>query len=146
VRADVKVYFPPRNRVLGFFDALGLVGILGFFVARFIPIAKAPFWGCILRQTTGWPCLGCGLTRVADRFSHGNIAGAWLANPLGTIFAAVFLVISLWTLLHLIFKVPTPEVVLTEKQARFAKIALAVAVLVNYAFVVVHTKFPHLLA
>lgn len=142
----MKVYFPPRNRVLGYFDALGLVGILGFAVARFIPIAKLPFWGCMLRQATGWPCLGCGLTRVADRFSHGNIVGAWSANPLGTLAAAAFAVIAIWTVLHLAFKVPTPEVVLTDREARNVKIAVVVAVLVNYAFVVVNTKFPHLLA
>ena len=142
----MKLYFPPRNRVVTYFDALGLVGIAGFLVARFVPVAKLPFWGCILRQTTGWPCLGCGLTRVADRFSHGNFAGAWSANPLGTVFAAVFLVLSLWTILHLAFKVPTPELVVSDKESRNLKIALAVAVVVNYAFVVVHTKFPHLLA
>lgn len=142
----MKVYFPPRNRVFTFFDALGLVGIVGFLVARFVPIAKLPFWGCILRQTTGWPCLGCGLTRVADRFSHGNIAGAWSANPLGTLAAAAFFVVAVWTILHLAFKVPTPSVRVSDKEARNLKIALAVAVLVNYAFVVVHTKFPHLLA
>lgn len=142
----MKVYFPPRNRVLGFFDALGLVGIVGLLVARFVPIAKLPFWGCVLRQSTGWPCLGCGLTRVADRFSHGNIAGAWQANPLGTIAAALFAIIAVWTVLHLAFKVPTPEILLTDREARNVKIAVVVAVLVNYAFVVVQTRFPHLLA
>lgn len=142
----MKVYFPPRNRVVGFFDALGLVGILGFFIARFIPIAKLPFWGCVLRQSTGWPCLGCGLTRVADRFSHGNLVGAWSANPLGAIAAALFLVISVWTVLHLLFKVPTPEIFVSDREARYLKVAVVAAVLVNYAFMVVHTKFPHLLA
>lgn len=142
----MKVFFPPRNRVLGYFDALGLVGVVGFAVARWVPVAKLPFWGCVLRQTTGWPCLGCGLTRVADRFSHGNIVGAWSANPLGAILAALFVIITVWTVLHLAFKVPTPEVVLTTREVRAVKIAVVVAVLVNYAFVVVNTKFPHLLA
>lgn len=142
----MKLYFPPRNRDVGYFDALGLVGIVGFLVARFVPIAKLPFWGCILRQTTGWPCLGCGLTRVADRFSHGNIVGAWQANPLGTLAAAAIAVITLWTVLHLAFKVPTPHVELNNREATGVKIAVVVAVLVNYAFVVVNTKFPHLLA
>lgn len=141
----MQIRFTERTRTLGTFDAVGIVGLVGFFVARFIPVARLPFWGCVLRETTGWPCLGCGLTRVADRFSHGNLAGAWDANPLGTVGAAVFLVICIWTLLHLAFRVPTPIISFGKREALAFKILAVVLVLVNYGFVLVKAKFPYLL-
>src|SRR5690242_14355323 len=112
----MQIAWPQPNRKFGTIDAVGLVGFVGLFVARFIPVAKLiPFWGCAFRTITGWPCPGCGLTRAADRFAHLNIFGALKANPLGTFAAACFAVAVVWSALHLAFKVPTPEVELTNK-------------------------------
>jgi len=130
---------------MGALDILGMVGFGGFLVARFIPVARLPFWGCALRQTTGWPCPGCGLTRVADRMSHFNVAGAWDANPLGTVAAGVVMGMVLVTALHLGFGMPVPNVTLSKREAFALKVAIAVAATVNYAFVVVKAKFPQLL-
>lgn len=140
----MKLHWPKPNRSIGFVDALAITGAVGFLVARFIPIARLPFWGCALRKYTGWPCLGCGLTRVADRFSHGNIAGAWDANPLGTLFAAGFALCILASLLHLGLGVPVPNPEVSAREARWMRIALVAAVVVNYAYVVVRTRFPQL--
>jgi hypothetical protein len=142
----VKVHWPQPNRTPGIVDALGLCGLIGLLVARYIPVARiVPFWGCALRQETGWPCPACGLTRVADRLSHFNLAGAWDANPLGTLGALLFALAAVAMLLHLIAAVPLPEVTLTDREAKALRIALVLAVVVNYAFVVVKAKFPQLL-
>ena len=78
----MKIVVPPRNRTFGALDALGLIGLCGLLVARFIPVARLiPFWGCSFRQITGYPCPGCGLTRVADRFAHFHWLRALEANP-----------------------------------------------------------------
>lgn len=130
---------------MGWVDALGVTGALGFLVARYIPVAKLPFWGCALRRTTGWPCPGCGLTRVADRMAHFNVAGAWDANPLGTIGAALFALCMGVSALHLAFKLPVPNVTLERRDRRILQILLWLAVAVNYAFVVIKAKFPQLL-
>ena len=132
--------------MFGFVDAMGLTGAVGLLVARFIPLARLPFWGCAIRRATGWPCPGCGLTRVADRMSHFNVAGAWSANPLGTVAALMFMVAIVATVLHLVFKVPMPAATFTPREGYWARVALAVLVVVNYGFVVVHTRFPYLLA
>lgn len=132
--------------MFGFIDAMGVTGLCGLLVARFLPIAKLPFWGCAIRQTTGWPCPGCGLTRVADRMSHFNVAGAWDANPLGTVAAALFMVAIVATVLHLGFKVPLPTATLSPREWFWLRCALGVLVVVNYAFVVVKTRFPYMLA
>jgi hypothetical protein len=142
----MKVLIPPRNRRFGTVDLLGLIGIVGLLVARYIPVARIiPFWGCVLREQTGWPCLGCGLTRVADRVSHLNFAGAWDANPLGTVAALVFVVLAVAMVLHLVFAMPIPEVQFSPGEWRAVQVALPVIILVNYAWVVVKTRFPHLL-
>lgn len=127
-------------------DALGLCGLVGLLVARFIPVAKwVPFWGCPLRQNTGWPCPACGLTRVADRLSHFNLPGAWEANPLGTVAGLLFALAAVVSALHLAFGVPLPEATVSDREARALRIAVVLAVVVNYAFVVAKAKFPQLL-
>jgi hypothetical protein len=122
------------------------VGLVGLLIARYIPVAKLiPFWGCMMRRTTGWPCLGCGLTRVADRVAHFNIPGALQANPLGTVAALLFALMAVAAMLHMVFGMPIPEVELTAREWRRVRITMSVLVAVNYAFVVVQTRFPHLL-
>ena len=111
------------------------MGAIGFLVARFVPVARLPFWGCTFREMTGWPCPGCGLTRVADRISHFNFAGAWDANPLGTIAAVGFMVAIVLSALRLVFRVPLPTVRLTDGEKTAGYIALAAAVFVNWSWV-----------
>ena len=142
----MKLTLPAPNRKFGLVDGLGLAGLVGLLVARFIPVAKLiPFWGCVLRETTGWPCLGCGLTRVADRVAHLNFAGAWEANPLGTVAALAFALCTVVAVLHMVFALPIPDVQLSEREWGWVRYALPTVILVNYAYVVVKTKFPHLL-
>jgi hypothetical protein len=141
----MKLEWPQPNRSIGLVDALGIAGGVGFFVARFIPVARLPFWGCTLRKATGWPCLGCGLTRVADRFAHGNFAGAWDANPLGTICAALLALCVMGMVLHLGFRAPIPRAIVSDREARWMRIAALAAILINYGFVVIKAKFPQLL-
>ncbi|MCY1075260.1 DUF2752 domain-containing protein [Archangium lansingense] len=143
----MKVTLPKPNRTFGPADMLGLVGLVGLLIARYIPVARLiPFWGCALRETTGWPCFGCGLTRVADRVAHFNLPGAWDANPLGTLAALFFALMVVVTVLHLVFAMPIPQLHLSPTEWHRARIAAVTVILLNYAWVVVKTKFPHLLA
>jgi hypothetical protein len=141
----VTVTWPRPNRTIGFIEALALTGLTGLLIARFVPIARLPFWGCALRQHTGWPCPGCGLTRVADRIAHFNVSGAWDANPLGTVVALLFVLAILLSVLHLLFKMPLPNLVPTRREAFGLRITLAAVVLLNYGYIILKTKFPGLL-
>lgn len=134
-----------RNRRFGVLDAVGLAGLVGFAVARWVPVARLPFWGCTLRKATGWPCPGCGLTRTADRLAHGEFLWALHANPLGAVTGVAFAVVAVWAVVHLVVGLPTPELELTDKEARRGRWALGVAVVLNYLFVVLETRFPHVL-
>ena len=66
----MQLVLPSRNRTLGTIDALGIVGLVGLLVARYVPVARIiPFWGCTFRETTGVPCpagLSCAAGREAD--------------------------------------------------------------------------------
>lgn len=142
----MQLAWPKPNRTPGFVDVLGLIGLVGLLVARFVPVARlVPFWGCILRERTGWPCLGCGLTRVADRVAHFNLLGALQANPLGTVAALAFALCAVAMLLHLAFAMPIPRLRLSPREAFWGRVLLVALVLANYAFVVVATRFPSLL-
>jgi hypothetical protein len=123
-------------------DALGIIGLCGLLVARFIPVAKLiPFWGCGFRQMTGYPCPGCGLTRVADHFAHFHFKAALLANPLGFVAASFFALAVVMTVLHLAFKVTPPVLHLEDKEWVWLRNGLITAVVVNYAFVIVMHRF-----
>ena len=131
----------PRDRTITSFEVLGIVGLIGLFVARFIPVAKLiPFWGCGFRKMTGYPCPGCGLTRAADHFAHLDLHGAFVANPLGMFGAACFLVAAVWTLLHFVFKVPTPRVWLDDLDWKWLRNVAIMAFVINYAFVIVQHR------
>ena len=141
----MTVSWPKPNRTIGFIEALALTGLTGLLIARFVPVARLPFWGCALRQHTGWPCPGCGLTRVADRIAHFKVAGAWDANPLGTVVALLFVLAILLSALHLLFKMPLPNLVPSRREALALRIAVAGSALVNYGYLILKTKFPGLL-
>ena len=142
----MRLEWPAGNRSFGTVDALALTGLVGLLIARFVPVARLPFWGCTFRAVTGWPCLGCGLTRAADRASHLDLAGAWDANPLGAIAAVGFMAAIVLSMVHLAFGVPVPAVQLTAREKAIGRIALVVAVVVNWSWVAVKTRFPELLA
>lgn len=136
---------PPKNREVGFVDALGMMGVVGLLVARYIPVARLPFWGCWLRKATGWPCPGCGLTRAAERISLGQWWSAFDVNPLGALAFILLGALALMSFLHLAFAMPIPELRMNEKEARWTRIVLGILVLLNYSYVVIRTRFPGVL-
>jgi len=137
----VTLHWLPRTRRFDFLHALGLAGLLGLLAARFLPLQQLPFLRCALRAHTGWPCPGCGLTRVAVRVAHGDIAGALDANPLGTVAALCFAACTVLAALQLLFRLPIPVVQLSAPEARRVRLAVFSALAVNYAVVVVRVRF-----
>jgi hypothetical protein len=137
----VKLRWSARVREFGFLHALGLGGLTGLLVARFVPLEGLPFMRCWVREHTGWPCPGCGLTRVAVRVAHGDVAGAFDANPLGTVAALGFAACAVLAALQLLFALPLPLVSLDAREARATRLAIVSAVVVNYAVVVVRVRF-----
>lgn len=137
----MTITWPPRNRSFGGFDVVGLIGLFGLLVARFIPVARwIPFWGCRFRTMTGWPCPGCGLTRAADHLTHFHWLEAIRANPLGVVVYGLFAIAAVWSVLHLAFKVPVPDVQLSDREWKWARNLGMALLVVNYAFVLVQHR------
>lgn len=133
----MQLVIPQRNRSFGTVDALAIIGVIGLSIARWVPIATLiPFWGCGFRKLTGIPCPGCGLTRVADRVAHFNVLGALKANPLGTIAALLFAACIVTSVVHLLFKVPVPEVVMTEREWKRMRWGALGLFALNYGWVI----------
>jgi hypothetical protein len=137
----VTLSWSPRSRHFGFLHALGLTGFFGLLAGRFLPPSWLPLFRCALREHTGWPCPGCGLTRVAVRVAHGDVAGALDANPLGTLAALGFVACAVFAAVQFLFRLPVPQLALTEREARATRAAILSLVVVNYAVVVVRVRF-----
>jgi hypothetical protein len=59
--------------------------------------------------------------------------------------ALFFALMVVVTVLHLVFAMPVPYLELNPVEWHRVRLSLAFVVLLNYAWVVVNTKFPHLL-
>jgi predicted membrane metal-binding protein len=79
------------DKVLSFLAGAVLVASALFPAGNFPDLLPCPF-----KLLTGWPCPGCGLTHAFCDVSHGNLAGAWTANPFGFLFYALALVSLVW--------------------------------------------------
>ncbi|MCU0695143.1 MAG: DUF2752 domain-containing protein [Myxococcaceae bacterium] len=140
----MQLVLPRPNRTLGTIDALGIIGLVGLLIGRYVPVALIiPFWGCTFRETTGIPCPGCGLTRVADRVAHFNVTGAFMANPLGTVVALLFAVAVVLMVVHLVFGVPIPELQLSDAEWRVVRWVAVGLFFANYGFVVFAYRVLH---
>ncbi len=137
----MTVRWTQPGRTFGFLHALGLAGFLGLLAARVLPLQRLPFLRCAVREYTGWPCPGCGLTRAAVRVAHGDILGALDANPLGTLAALGFAACAVLAALQLLLRLPLPDIHLNEKEARNVRLLALSALAVNYAVVVVRVRF-----
>ena len=58
----------------------------------FDPSTSGFFPVCLLHETTGLQCPGCGGLRAVHQLSHGHLAAAWRLNPL----LVTLLPVALW--------------------------------------------------
>ena len=130
----------PRERRFLLLHALGLAGVVGLLVARFVPVARLPFWRCVLREHTGWPCPGCGLTRAAEGLAHLRLGFAFESNPLGALVGCLLAGAAMLGFLQWVFRLPLPVPRLSASEARAGRAMVVAALLANYAFVIVQTR------
>lgn len=113
------------------------MGVVGLLVGRYVPVARViPMWGCTFRKITGWPCPGCGLTRVADHFAHLHFWRAFVANPLGFLAACAFVVIIIASVVHVLTGLRPPRLKLSDREWLVAFTVAMVLAFVNYGWVI----------
>lgn len=136
----MTLHWTPRERRFTLLHALGLTGVTGLLVARFVPVARLPFWHCVFRERTGWPCPGCGLTRAADGLAHLRFGFAFESNPLGALAGCLLAAAAVLGLVQWLFRLSLPLPRLSAGEARVGRAAVVTALLANYAFVIVQTR------
>jgi hypothetical protein len=137
----MRFHWTPAERRFTLLHALGLTGVMGLLVARFVPVARLPFWHCVLREHTGWPCPGCGLTRAAEGLAHLRLGFAFESNPLGALAGCLLVGAAVLGLVQWAFRLSLPVPRLSPPEARAGRAAVVAALLANYAFVIVQTRF-----
>lgn len=57
---------------------------------------------CLFKHVTSLPCPSCGSTRAVLELFHGNLAGAFLFNPIGYLISIILVIIPFWVIFDLI--------------------------------------------
>ena len=63
-----------------------------------------PWPECWVRRLTGLPCPTCGATRCATSLGHGDLVGAWRHNPLIFVCYGGTLLVNLYAVAVLLFR------------------------------------------
>ena len=114
---------------------LAAIGLLGGAAVALLHLDALPFTVCFFKLATGLPCLSCGTTRAMGRLFHGDLAGAWLMNPLAT---AGALSLVPWAVADLLLmaKGRGLRLELGPSAARLARGLVVAAALANWAWLV----------
>jgi hypothetical protein len=89
------------------FEFLFLVVSSGLAASCFLWLNLGMPWpGCWVRRLTGLPCPTCGATRCAMSLAHGDLAAAWGDNPLIFVCYGGTLLVNLYALAVLLFRLP----------------------------------------
>ncbi len=130
---------PPRvaRRGFGHAEVYAASAALSFAVARWVPVLELG-WGCPFRAWTGVPCATCGMTHAFVHLAHGDLARALAASPLGAALAAAAWLFAIADAVRLAAGWPLP--VPGPRAARGLAVALTLAALANWAFVVVASR------
>lgn len=129
---------PERPR-FGPLEMMGAAGLALLLTARFVPLARwMPWWGCPLRETTGLPCLSCGMTRAFDWLMRGRLLDSFLINPLGFLLALLGAISALYLLLAPL-RPPRPQLAIPAPLPLWVRLGLGGAIAGNWVYLVVRT-------
>ncbi|MGC4120606.1 MAG: DUF2752 domain-containing protein [Myxococcales bacterium] len=128
----------PSKPAVGLLEIYGAIGVLLLLVARFVPLARLPYWGCGLRKLTGYPCLACGMTRSFDWFAQGRLLDALLINPLGFLLAVASVVGVLYLVLRPL-RLPRLEWELSDRAGFIVRVVAIVLIFANWGYLVTRT-------
>lgn len=122
------------------FISLGATAALGAAGVAWVRLGL-PTPPCLFHLLTGYPCVGCGSTRMVIQLAHGNLPGAIRMNPM---------VFTLFTSLTLFWIYDGLRQLRTGESRNFfdfifhnrrwLRWSLAAAALVNWAFLIIDKR------
>ena len=123
-------------------ELLWLIVSVGSLTAASIWFALGLPWPiCAFHELTGLPCLTCGATRCAIAFFQGNLATAWLWNPLVFLALGGFVMFDTYALAVLALRAPRLRIVsLTRRTRSFARLVAVSALALNWMFLLLHWR------
>jgi hypothetical protein len=117
--------------------SVALAGALLVALAQVSSAFEIPIPLCPLKHLTGVPCPTCGGTRALRALGQGALLAALRWNPLVTISALALLPILAYAAFVALFDRPRMRIVLAPADQRIVRIGAWVAILANWAFLVI---------
>jgi hypothetical protein len=87
----IRVKAVPGALPLG--AVLAAIGGAAALAVGLLHLDRLPVTLCLMKATTGWPCLTCGSTRALGLLLTGDLYGALALNPLAVLVAVA---VTLW--------------------------------------------------
>jgi Protein of unknown function (DUF2752) len=115
--------------------ALALVVVLA--LGQVSADLEVPIPVCPLKHITGIPCPACGGTRALRALGHGAFLAALRWNPLVTMTALALLPFLIYAALVTVLGWPRVRLLFAPADQRLLRIAAWVAILANWAFLIV---------
>ena len=113
----------------------GTIVLIGVGAARFLPLEKlAP--RCLFRAFTGVSCPTCGATRSLVHFSHGDLVGAFVLNPLMTILLASAIAYFVVSCIGVLLNLPRVVLCLSPVEKNVMRVSAVLLFIVNWSYVV----------
>lgn len=113
----------------------GTIVLLTLAAARFVPAGDL-LPGCAFRALAGLPCPTCGITRSLVSLAHGDLAAAFVVNPLVFLVMAGGLVLFIANLAILVLGLRRPVLSVTAGEGTVLRLSAAGLILLNWLFLV----------
>jgi hypothetical protein len=128
---------PGHGRTWGHPEVFAALAALSFAAARFLPLLDLGY-GCPFQALTGFPCATCGMTHAFVHLAHGELLASLRASPAGALLAAAAWSFAVAAALRLALALRWPS--LSRETARAVVLGSGVALLANWAFLVVASR------
>lgn len=122
------------HRTFGHAEVFASIALMSFAIARFFPVLSVPYV-CPSKALFHLPCPTCGMTHAFVALAHGDLAGAFLSSPAGTLLAAGAWALAVADLVRLALGAPLP--VVSPRTGRLLVAAGVVVGLSSWAIVLV---------
>jgi len=121
-------------------DYTAVIAAIGGVVAALLLYFELPFFSCMFRWLTGWPCISCGLTRATLSLVRGQVVEALHYNPLGLLVELCFIGAALWGALSRLRGWKRPLLYFSPKERQWLWRLGVVLVLLNYAHIIAYHR------
>ena len=126
-------------RAFGHAEVFAAIFALSFLAARLLPLLGLPY-ACPFKALTGLPCATCGMTHAFVYLAHGELRAALAASPLGALLAGAAWLFAAADAAFFALALALPLPLPGPRTARALAIAGLIALLANWAFLVVANR------